>query len=752
LQDELHIKHRFKVKVRNFNAAMPSHTEAVGICGEEEEDRHLEEGTEDSGGTSDEQGGRNRQFRFKVLKSVLAPTLCLLFGFLGGRITSPTSPGTNGMIQVPDSTKAAGASTKATLDYLSQHYTVPCDSLEALQVSAQGLPSIDSLPLQLQNNTRTGDGWAPWQFAISGPSEYNEAGQAWVIMDGVGAIVIDPDATELQDELHIKHRFKVKVRNFMHEPALIHWHGFVPPNNLDGIPWISSMPIQPNASQFYDFIVYHRGFNWAHSHFGHQLEAGLLAPIIIKDHPAVRASLGDPTEVLMLIFDGHWRTECAYQFHLYPHHCPIGGFDSWNDYQFSVNGHDLRKGGAREVVVPAGKPVRLKILHAGAQALYRVSLGGLQGEIIATDGMHVQRGFCVDEFPIANAERIDVLVNIPASGGRFDIIAQRIGHDTPVSNAERGVLVLKTNDAPNRPLPDPYFNGSAPPFDQSEFNNFNARLQATHGIADPHRAPDVHHVVRLTGDYDKVTGEWRPGFSINDKEVRVWPAPVWCKLKPGQGNWDLDDTVVDMAFCQSEAIVSNLKCDAYACARHQTGDADGRCLPEDVTVNAWKGIHVNWCDLWVPQPNTYRYNPDSLEVCHGDRVWITYASETMKEGHSMHLHGTHQQLIAVNGAPVTGALKDTWFVPKGMNITIAFDAYNPGEWLLHCHIGHHVNEGMATTLRYITNDPRCKKGQFSKWTNGGTLPVSEWPSAWDALWEKRDPNAVAPEYKYDIDR
>jgi FtsP/CotA-like multicopper oxidase with cupredoxin domain len=666
---------------------------------------------------------------------------CLALGYVAGRWI----PGLKG----PDNDDDDKFFRTPLEKLCDTYYSIPHSRYTDVQQAHD--PAIDSLPIFLKNVSRTGNGWAPWQLTMEGPSDYQDPHQSWVNMNGVMAIVIDPDAVRSQPRNHIDTRFRVTVKNNLDDPSIIHWHGFVPPNNLDGIPWISSMPIQPNRSQYFDFTIYHRGFMWAHSHFGDQLEAGLFMPIIIKDHPTVRKELGNPTEVLMTLFNGHWRTECAYQYALHPHECPIGKFDNWDEYQFNVNGHNLQQGGAQEVLVPAGGVVRLRILHAGATSMFRVTLGNLTGEILATDGMLVKRDHFTSDFPVGMAERWDLLIPIPAEGGRWDILATRCGTgSTADNNMQRSGLVLKTAGAESRALPPGIAPGPTAPFDKVAWNTTVGPLEALNGLLDPLQAPDVHHTITLTGEFDQSEGLWRPAFSINGKEVHVWPAAVWCKAAPGQTGWDMDDTVLNQVFCQGNSIRTNIYCKEYACAPGQTGgDADGRCFPASVTQNKWAGVPVSECSQWVVEPQTFRYNPDALEVCTGDRVWITFASKTPGEGHPMHLHGTHQQLIKVNGEDHVGPLKDTWFVPGGMNMTVAFDAYNPGEWLLHCHIGHHVNEGMATTLRYVSNlHPRCTR-RYTSWAATPGLPVSEWPPSWDKLWNKQDPttdqSAVFPQ-------
>ena len=69
--------------------------------------------------------------------------------------------------------------------------------------------------------------------------------------------------------------------------------------------------------------------------------------------------------------------------------------------------------------------------------------------------------------------------------------------------------------------------------------------------------------------------------------------------------------------------------------------------------------------------------------------------------HPMHLHGHHFQVVAVNGARVTGAMRDTELVPVGGSVTLAFDAGNPGNWMFHCHNLYHMQSGMMTQVRYL---------------------------------------------------
>jgi FtsP/CotA-like multicopper oxidase with cupredoxin domain len=58
------------------------------------------------------------------------------------------------------------------------------------------------------------------------------------------------------------------------------------------------------------------------------------------------------------------------------------------------------------------------------------------------------------------------------------------------------------------------------------------------------------------------------------------------------------------------------------------------------------------------------------------------------------------QVMALSGAPLAGAVRDTVLVPPMGSVTIAFDADNPGRWAFHCHTLYHMMSGMMTAVRY----------------------------------------------------
>jgi FtsP/CotA-like multicopper oxidase with cupredoxin domain len=90
-----------------------------------------------------------------------------------------------------------------------------------------------------------------------------------------------------------------------------------------------------------------------------------------------------------------------------------------------------------------------------------------------------------------------------------------------------------------------------------------------------------------------------------------------------------------------------------------------------------------------------------LELRQGERIELVFRNRTMM-AHPMHVHGLPFQVVEIDGARFAGAMRDTIMVPaNGGRVTVAFDAVNPGDWVMHCHNLYHMAAGMMTTLTYV---------------------------------------------------
>ena len=82
----------------------------------------------------------------------------------------------------------------------------------------------------------------------------------------------------------------------------------------------------------------------------------------------------------------------------------------------------------------------------------------------------------------------------------------------------------------------------------------------------------------------------------------------------------------------------------------------------------------------------------------GERLELTFHNMSMM-GHPMHLHGHAFQVVGINARRFEGARRDTVYVPPMAAVTVALDAGEAANWMLHCHHMPHLATGMMTEFR-----------------------------------------------------
>ena len=443
--------------------------------------------------------------------------------------------------------------------------------------------------------------------------------------DGTSGLILDPGQP-----------FHVDLDNQAGEPTIIHWHGQTPPPDQDGVVQTGFVPLIPSgANQTYDFPA-RPGTYWMHSHHGLQEQLLMAAPLIVHTEQDLRA---DAQEVIVMLYDFIFRDPSEVLAQLTGRATSAhGGMTMSSPHAEMTHGHGMNMPGmqmgghaptpmvatprgpgtpktgmvmdlndidfdaylandrtlADPFVAPTerGGRVRLRLINAATSTAFWVDLGTLEGTVLAVDGDPV-KPVTVRRFPMAEAQRVDVLLRLPRQGGAFPVLAQREG------DRQRTGIVLATPGARIAKIPQITDAAVAP-----EDLSLERRLEAAQPLAP--RPPNLVHRVALTGTM--MPYRW----SIDD---RTWPD-------------------------------------------YQT-----------------------------------------LTVSCGQRVELDIVNRTQM-AHPMHLHGHHFQVVALNGLPLAGAMRDTVLVPVNGSVRIAFDADNPGRWLFHCHNLYHMATGMMTELVY----------------------------------------------------
>lgn len=93
--------------------------------------------------------------------------------------------------------------------------------------------------------------------------------------------------------------------------------------------------------------------------------------------------------------------------------------------------------------------------------------------------------------------------------------------------------------------------------------------------------------------------------------------------------------------------------------------------------------------------------PDVPPVTVAGDLPTTFVIENASEmHHPFHIHGNNYQIVAIDGEPpaTPQGWKDTWDVPPYSTVTVVSDLSNPGDWMYHCHILEHQEDGMMGVL------------------------------------------------------
>lgn len=225
--------------------------------------------------------------------------------------------------------------------------------------------------------------------------------------------------------------FRALVRNRLKAATTVHWHGLPVPNAMDGVPGVTQDAIPSGGSYLYRYTVPVSGTYMYHSHFGLQLDKGLLGALIIEPK---RETLSYDRDVALVIddwadgvhafnntltVDGSNRYECSVR--------PVQPLTGPVMTPMSIGGNGFGKGGPVASGYPfylvngrpAGNPytiwvrrgdmVRLRLINPSAATVYRVALQGHHLHVTHADGQPVQRAD-VDAVRLAPGERYDVLV------------------------------------------------------------------------------------------------------------------------------------------------------------------------------------------------------------------------------------------------------------------------------------------------------------------------------------------------------
>ncbi|WP_406439245.1 multicopper oxidase family protein [Streptomyces sp. NBC_01613] len=425
----------------------------------------------------------------------------------------------------------------------------------------------------------------------------------------------------------------------------IHWHGIALRNDMDGVPPATQTAVRAGSTFTYRFIADAPGTYFFHPHIGVQLDRGLYAPLIVEDP---KETLDYDDEWVVLLDD--W----------------VDGVTGTPDEVFAELKHGM--GG----------------MDMGASS--SPSSGGMDGHDMGDMGGMDMSGDSASPSPTAS----------PSSGG-MSMKFMLMGAQSDLLGGDAGDVKYPHHLINGRVATDPdIYTGK--PGKKVRLRIINAGSDTAYRVA--------------LGDHN-LTITHTDGFPVQHQEVDA--------LLVGMGErYDILVTLGDGVF-PLVALAEGKNANGLALVRTGSGskpsvtvrpkELDGMIMTasqlqaaDDVRLKSAKTdvthqikltgsmTKYNWAINGRPfDMNDPEANPILIE--EGQRVRLDFVNGT-DMWHPMHLHGHTYQLGG------SGPRKDTAIVLPKKELSVFFDADNPGQWMLHCHNAYHGEAGMMASVAY----------------------------------------------------
>jgi FtsP/CotA-like multicopper oxidase with cupredoxin domain len=461
----------------------------------------------------------------------------------------------------------------------------------------------------------------------------------------------------------------IRVANRLRVPSSIHWHGFILPADMDGVPGLSFAGIEPGSTFTYRFKVNQSGTYWYHAHSRFQEQTGLYGPIIIEPRGGERHA-SDREHIVLLSdwsdADPEWifatlkRQSDYFNF----------GKRTVSDFFADVRHHGLKQtvaergmwgemrmdptdladvGGAAYTylmngVTPAGnwtglfkrgERIRLRFINGSSMSFFDVRIPGLPLTVVAADGQDVEP-VSVDEFRIGTAEVLDVMVS-PSADRAYTIFAQSMDR----SGYARGTLAPQTGMAAEVPPLDP--RGVLKMDDMGMAHDMSGMSGMAHAHTDAEFGPTVDTVAMQSALRLDDPG---PGLRENGRRVLT-----------------------------------------YADLHTLGGPIDRRSPTRDIELHL-----TGHMERYIWSFNGQKFSEAKpMSFAYGERLRIVLVNDSMMT-HPIHLHGMWSELEAEDGTFLVR--KHTVSVQPAQRLSYLVTADALGRWAYHCHLLYHMEAGM----------------------------------------------------------
>jgi FtsP/CotA-like multicopper oxidase with cupredoxin domain len=130
----------------------------------------------------------------------------------------------------------------------------------------------------------------------------------------------------------------------------------------------------------------------------------------------------------------------------------------------------------------------------------------------------------------------------------------------------------------------------------------------------------------------------------------------------------------------------------FALMLHEWRIDPGAARPDPMEMTDFNVLTINGRSFPATTP---------LVARTGQRVRIRIGNLSPMEHHPIHLHGHRMKVVETDGGPIAPSAQwpeTTVLVPTGSTRTVELVTGAPGDWIMHCHMLHHVMNQMGHGL------------------------------------------------------
>jgi FtsP/CotA-like multicopper oxidase with cupredoxin domain len=474
---------------------------------------------------------------------------------------------------------------------------------------------------------------------------------------------------------------EIVVHNKLKQSTSLHWHGLFLPNEFDGVPNVTQMPIEPDSTFVYRFPIIQSGTHWYHSHSGLQEQIGMYGMFIMskkESDSTFRANIDDIPSINLILSE--WTNLKPENVHRMLHNATDwfaikkGSTQSYAEaiqqgYFRTKVGNEWKRMTAMDVSdvyydkvlfngnsdleynkFKAGDRVRLRIANGGASSYFWLNFAGGKMTVVANDGNDVEP-IEVDRLLIAVSETYDVIVTLPQDSISYEF---RATSEDRTQNTSVWIGNGKKK--------------LASPLD---------RLKYFEGMK------MMNSMMNMDGSLD----DMGMNMSLNQMDMNIVMYPEIT------GSLDMRKNAIDTTQDYRSNEQSDITTLNYSMLRAPYTTE----LPVDSTLTLRFELSGNMNRYVWSMNNKVVSESDKILIKKGQNVkMIIYNGSMMR--HPMHLHGHDFRLL--NGQGSNAPLKNIVDIMPMETDTLEFNANIEGDWFFHCHILYHMMSGMGRIFTY----------------------------------------------------